>query len=176
MIFKDISNFNNTSDYLPIITAALIIDLLVILRLILGQVKSVSLTDWYHKYGISGVLADVLSISLGVVLVRHFYHFIFTKYSLLSFLFLTVIVQITHDLLFAQFFMSVPRGRSAILDTFKDYAKESGPSVLLNDALMMIFTVLLSSILAGLSLNANILIFLFSLYLVPYFLYSIPKN
>ena len=101
-------------------------------------------------------------------------HSLFSKYSLLSFLFVTVIVQITHDLLFAQFFMSVPRGRSAILDTFKDYAKESGFSVLFNDALMMICTVLIASVLAGFSLNTNILIFLFSLYLVPYFLFQLP--
>jgi hypothetical protein len=166
-------NFYSTKDYLYIITAAIITDLIVIGRLIFGKIKSTTLKTWYHKYNISGVLADVLSIVIGVILARFIYPFIFTKYYLLLFIGLAVLIQICHDLLFTYFFQHVPRGRSQILDTFKDYANQMGPIILVADALMIISTILISTFLSTLSLNTNIIVLIVSLYIVPYFLYSI---
>ena len=173
MYFQDISHFSNTADYLPIITAAIIVDLIVMMRVVLGQIKSVSLTAWYQQYRGSGVLADVLSIVIGVLIARFVYPFFFTKWSLPLFLIVTIAIQVTHDLTFAAFFNAIPRGASAILDTFKEYAAEFGPVILLADAMMMIGTVLLGSLLASQSLNTNIIVFLVALYIVPYVLYSI---
>jgi hypothetical protein len=84
-----------------------------------------------------------------------------------------VIVQLIHDLLFAQLFYSIPRGNSEILDTFKDYATEFGPVILLADAAMIISTILIASFLSTRSVNTNIIVLLVILYLVPYFIYSI---
>jgi len=173
MIFQNISTFSNIHDYLPIVNGAIITDLVVILRVVLGQIKSKSLTSWYKKYGIAGVLADVLSITIGVIITRFIYPFIFTKYSLITFIGLAVIVQLIHDLLFAQLFYSIPRGKSEILDTFKDYATEFGPVILLADAAMIISTILIGSFLSTQSINTNIIVLLVILYLVPYFIYSI---
>ena len=173
MLFKNISNFSNTTDYVAILSGAIITDLIVILRVVLGQIKSRSLTTWYKKYGLAGVLADVLSIMIGIIITRYLYFFVFTKYSLLFFCGLAVVVQLTHDLLFAFLFNSIPRGKSDILDTFKDYAKEFGLVILLADAAMIVSTILIGSALANMSLNANIIVLIVSLYLVPYFLYSI---
>ena len=173
MKFQDISHFSNTADYLPILAAAIIVDLLVMMRVVLGQIKSVSLTAWYQKYRGMGVLADVLSIVIGIVLARFLYPFFFPKWSLPLFLMVTVAIQVTHDVTFAALFNAVPRGASAILDTFKEYAREFGPIILLADAMMMVGTVLLGSLLASQSLNTNILVFLVALYLIPYVLYSI---
>lgn len=173
MRFQDISLFSNTADYLPIVAAAIIVDLVVMMRVVLGQIKSVSLTAWYKQYRAMGVLADVLSIVIGIVIARFVYSFFFTKWSLPLFLILTVAIQVTHDLTFAAFFNMVPKGASAILDTFKEYAAEFGPVILLADATMMVGTVLLGSLLASQSLNTNIIVFLVALYIVPYVLYSI---
>jgi len=170
MKFQDISKFSQTNDYLPLLNGALITDLFVILRLISGRLKSKTLKSWYDNYGLGGVLADVLSLMIGIILARFIYSSLFHEFSWLYFCMLAVGIQLAHDLLFAKLFQSIPRGKSKILDTFKDYANEMGPIILLADAMMIISTILLGSIFASLSRNANIIILVISLYLVPYFI------
>jgi len=173
MCFQDISHFNRISDYLPILNGAIIVDLFVLLRVVLKQIPSKSLTEWYKKYGLASVMADVLSIVLGVILARFLYPIFFSKFSMFLFIGLAVVIQVCHDLLFAAFFNMVPRGKSAILDTFKDYGKEFGFIILLADALMILFTILIGSALTSLSLNANIILLIVLSYIVPYLLYSV---
>jgi hypothetical protein len=172
-MFADISNFRKTVDYLPLINGAITTDLIVILRVILGQIRSKTLHEWYKKYGLAGVLADVLSITIGVIIVQLIYPLIFSNFNIFIFATLAVIVQVIHDLLFAYFFNWVPRGQSEILDTFKDYAKELGPVILLADAAMMVSTVFITSLLSSFNEKINTIILIINLYLVPYFLYSI---
>lgn len=173
MTFSDISHFSNTADYLPILNGAILTDLFVIFLVIQKQIKSPALHEWYHSYGISGVLADVLSIVIGIIITRFIYPFFFDKFNILFFLTLAVIVQCIHDLIFAQLFYGIPKGKSRILDTFKRYADESGILILLADAGMMIMASLLASLFVSLGQNANIILFIVLLYLVPYFLYSL---
>lgn len=172
-MFNDITNITTATDFLPIINGAIITDLIVIFRLIMGQFKSKTLTQWYNDYGLSGILADVLSLVIGVVITSLIYKYIFTKFNILSFAFIAVLVQLIHDLLFARLFYFIPRGKSRIMDTFKDYGKEHGYVILLADALMIISTVFISSLLAPLSEKINVFVFIVLLYLIPYFLYSI---
>jgi hypothetical protein len=169
----NISNFNNTTDYLPIITGALIVDLIVIFLAILNIIKSKSLIIWYNKFGPSAILADVLSIVIGVIISRYLYPFIFKEYSLIKFLCLTIIVQVTHDLLFAFLFNSIQRGNSSILDVFKDYALEVGFKILLVDALMMISTIIIGSYLKKFTNNSVIILLIIMLYMSPYLLFSL---
>ena len=169
----NISNFNNVNDYLPIISAALIVDMVVILLAVVRKIKIKSLDDWYKRFGPSAVLADVLSIIIGIIIARFLYPKIFTEYSLIKFLALTVIVQFTHDLLFSKLFYSIKRGNSAMLDVFKDYATEVGPKILMADALMMVSTIILGSYFSTINRNTNIVIFIIMLYISPYLLYSI---
>jgi hypothetical protein len=58
-MFKNISDFNNVNDYLPILNAVLITDMVVILLLIFGFIKSKVLVEWYKKYNLSAVIADI---------------------------------------------------------------------------------------------------------------------
>jgi hypothetical protein len=172
-MFKNLSKFDEVGDYLPIISAALIIDMIVLLRIVFGYINIRSLNEWYNRFGLLAVIADVLSIVIGIIIARFLYSFIFKEYSLILFLLLTVFVQIIHDLSFAALFNSIPRNKSSILDVFKDYAKEVGVTILFADALMMISTILLGSYLATLKPNNNIIIFIISLYILPYLLYSV---
>ena len=123
-MLKNISNFSETSDYLPILNSVLITDLVVILLLNANIIKSKVLKVWYNKYNISAIVCDILIIFIGIILARYFYSSFFQSYSLFKFLVLAVGIQIIHDLLFFQLFRSVPRGENRMLDTFKDYAKE----------------------------------------------------
>ena len=169
----NISNFNNVSDYLPILNSVIITDIFVILLLISGFIKSNVLQNWYRRLTLSAVIADVLIIVLGIILARFFYPYIFSKYSLPKFLLLAVLIQITHDILFYLFCTSVKRGKSQILDIFKDYGKEKGSGAIIADSLMMISSILIASYLKGKTLNSNIIILIISIYLVPYMVYSL---
>jgi len=172
-MFKNISNFANTSDYLPILNGAIITDMIVLLLTSLGYIQSKSLHSWYHKYGLASILADVLSIVIVLIITRFVYSAFFDEFAIYQFVGLAVLVQFIHDLSFAYFFQSIPRGKSQILDTFKDYANELGTTILLADASMIISTSLLAGVLAQLDMNNNIVLLIVLSYMVPYFLYSI---
>lgn len=174
-MFKNISNFNNIFDYLPLITSALIVDMFVISRMVFGYIKIKSLNEWYNKFGFLAVIADVLSIVIGIIIARLIYTIFFTNYSLILFILLTCFIQIIHDLSFAYFFNLVPRNKSYILDVFKDYGKEVGYTILLADSLMIIGTIILGSFLASFNINIQIIILIISLYILPYLLYSIKQ-
>ena len=160
-------------NYLSILNGALIVDAFVILRVVLKQIKSKSLTEWYKKYGICSVIMDVLSIVIGILIATFIYPFLFTSYSLVYFLILAVVVQILHDLLFTVLFNLIPRGKSQIMDTFKDYGKEFGAIILVADALMIIFTIIIANFLSLQSFNTNMITCIVICYIIPYLLYSI---
>ena len=173
MLFRDISNFTNTSDYLPILNSAMIIDLFVILLVELGYIKSKSLVAWYRKFHIGAFVADVLSLVIGITIARLVYTYFNWGWNILLFLVVAVCVQLIHDLLFAKLFYAFPRGVSKVLDVFKDYANELGATILLADAQMIIGTAVLATLLSSLSTNANIFLLIIVSYMVPYFVFSV---
>ena len=170
---KNISNFNNISDYLFILNGAIITDIIVILLFIFGLIKSKVLKEWYTKYHINAVIADVLIIVIGIILTRLFYPFIFgkDKFSLFYFIILAVIIQVIHDILFYIFFTNVPVGYNKMIDTFKDYAKENSYKAIIADSLMIISTSLIASFLASQSINFNIIVLITSIYVIVYLIY-----
>lgn len=172
----DISHFNNMKDYLPILSGATLTDIFFMLLLNIGLIKSNQLKRWYLEYGLSAVLADVLILVIGVIITRFLYYRIFSSYSLLFFILLAVGVQLTHDSLFTAVFSLIPRGSSKIMDLFKDYANESGFGILFADACMVIMTILLATYFSSFDMNANIIILISSVYLIPYFLHSVKLN
>ena len=171
-MFKDISNFTHTQDYLPIFTSVLITDLVVILLLNMNIIQSRVLREWYATYNLSAIIADVLIIFIGIIIARYLYSRLFKSYTLLKFIGLAVTIQIIHDLLFYVFFKNVPRGVNRMLDTFKDYAKEVSYKAVLSDSGMMILASLLSAYLVGKNLNTNIIVMIIAVYFTPYILYN----
>lgn len=172
MSFKDISNFSNTSDYLSIFNGVLLTDLFVIVLLISGLIKSTVLKKWYNELNLSAVLADILILFIGILIARFLYPYIFEQYSLLKFIGLAVGIQVCHDILFYQLCLAIPRGKSKIMDIFKDYGKEVGYKAILSDSAMMISSILLASMLKGFTLNTNLITMIVAVYVVPYMLYS----
>jgi hypothetical protein len=171
-MFENISNFNNVNDYLPILNAVLITDMVVILLLIFGFIKSKVLVEWYKKYNLSAVIADILIIFIGIIITRYIYPKLFGEFSIIKFTILAVLVQITHDILFYILFKNIPRGTNMMLDTFKDYANEVGFNAILADSGMMIMASLLSSYLTGQSLNTNSILLIVLVYILPYIVYN----
>ena len=171
--FKNISNFSDVSDYLPILNGVIITDIFVIFLLLRKFINSSVLIIWYKDFSLGAVIADVLIIFIGIIIARFIYPYIFDKYLLIQFIGLVVVIQVIHDILFYLFVSSVPRGVSKILDVFKDYGKENGLKAIISDSAMMISSVLIASYLKGQTLNTNIIVLIVSVYLVPYFIYSI---
>ena len=171
-MFKNIANFNNTSDYLPLFNGVLITDLVVIFLLNTNIIHSSVLKEWYNKYNLSAVIADVLIIYIGLIITRSLYYYIFDTFTIVKFVMLAVIVQIIHDILFYMGFKNVPRGTNRMLDTFKDYANQVSYGAILADSGMMILASLLASYLASKSLNINIIIMIVALYILPYSIYN----
>jgi hypothetical protein len=173
MFFKNISDFNNTSDYISIFNGVLLTDMIVISLLIAGIIKSKVLNLWYRKLSLSAVIADVLIIFIGIILARFLYPYFFTQYSLFKFIGLAVCIQVIHDILFYKLSISIPRGKSQIMDIFKDYGKEASYKAILADSLMMVSSILIASFLKGQTNNINIIIMIVLIYLVPYLIYTV---
>ena len=173
MIFKNISDFNNTSDYISIFNGVLLTDIIVISLLIGGIIKSKVLNVWYRKLNLSAVIADILIIFIGIILARFFYPYFFKQYSLFKFIGLAICIQVIHDILFYKLSISIPRGKSQIMDIFKDYGKEVSYKAILSDSAMMISSILIASFLKDQSVNINIIIMIVLVYLVPYLIYSL---
>jgi len=171
-MFKNIANFNNINDYLPLLNAVLITDLFVIWLLNTKIIKSVVLQKWYIQYKLSAVIADVLIILIALIITRSIYYYIFDAFSILKFTILAVVVQIVHDILFYLFFRNVPRGVNKMIDTFKDYANEVSYKAILSDSGMMIMSCIIASYLANTNANINIIILILFLYLLQYLLYN----
>jgi hypothetical protein len=169
---KNIGNFNNVNDYLPLLNSVLITDLFVILLSNIGFIQSKVLKKWYAQYNLSAVIADVFIILLVLILTRFLYYYIFKTFSLLKFIGLAVILQVIHDISFYKFVTSVPRGVNRMLDTFKDYGAEVSYKAILSDSGMMIMAAIIASYLAGESLNKNIIVLVVSVYVLPYLLYN----
>jgi hypothetical protein len=171
-MLKNIADFNNINDYLPLFNAVLITDLFVIFLLNTMVIKSQVLRQWYAQYNLSAVIADVLIILIGLIITRAIYYYIFDSFSIVKFVILAVIVQIIHDILFYVFFSNIPRGVNKMIDTFKDYAKEVSYKAILADSGMMIMSCLLASYLVNKNTNTNIIVLISFLYLLPYLLYN----
>jgi uncharacterized protein YacL len=170
---KDISDFTNTGDYLPILNGSLVADLIVLFIVYYTPYfNSKYLMKWYETYRLSAVIADVFILVIGMVLARYVFYELNLSWNIWKFLLTVLVIQIIHDILFYGIFMAVPRGKNKMLDLFKEYAKEVNVGAILGDSFMMAIATLLSSYYASLSLNTNILIFIVSIYLVPYILYT----
>lgn len=102
-MFKDISNFDNVNDYLPILNGCINADLIIIFFVFHNVFKSFYLRKWYHKYQLNAVIADVLILMIGIILARFFYKFIFDSFNIWKFTALAVFIQIIHDILFYWF-------------------------------------------------------------------------
>jgi len=158
-------------DYLSLIIGTLITDMVVMILFLQGIFKSKYLVEWYRKFGLGAVLADVTVIMLVIIIAYFIYPFIFTKFNLISFIFLAVFIQIIHDLLFG-YFISYSDSKSPILTIFKLYAKEHGFYIILTDSLLIISSILIMFLMKKLSTNLKLFILILALYILTFLLYS----
>ena len=163
---------NEIKDYLPIFNAILITDLFVILLINMKIIDSVVLKEWYSKYNLSAVIADVLIIFIVLILTSYIYNYFFSSFSIIKFICLALIIQIIHDILFYILITNIPRGMNKMIDTFKDYANETSYRAIIGDSCMIIMSCLIAYYLIINSTETNINISIVFLYLTPYLIYN----
>ena len=171
-MFKDISQFDKIDDYLPIITAIFIVEVITIILSFTHITESSFLKVWYKEYKLYAVLADVSLIFLGVVITRALYYYVFDEFSIVNFVLLMVVVQVIHDILFYIMITQIPKGVNKIIDILKDYADEISYWAIIGDSAMMISSALIASYLANFDANTNIIIFAFYVYILQFILYT----
>jgi hypothetical protein len=169
---KPTINFENKFEYLPIITANIYADLFIIFATFSRvYYKILTLEDWYKKYRLSAMIADILIGVLYILLGRYLVYTLNLNVGLTTFALLCVVIQVIFDFLFYLLFTLVPLGTNNMLDFFKGYAKEVGVNALFGDSVLVILAVVISGLLNARSFDTNIVFLILSIYLTPYFIY-----
>ena len=169
---KPTVNFDNKFEYLPIITANIYADLFIIFATFTRvYYKILTLEDWYKKYRLSAMIADILIGVLYILLGRYLVYTLKLNVGLTAFALLCVVIQVIFDFLFYLLFTLVPLGTNNMLDFFKGYAKEVGVNALFGDSVLVMLAVVISGLLNARSFDTNIVFLILSIYLTPYFIY-----
>lgn len=176
----DISDPSEVSDFVYILLAVLFIDVVVLfLTRYFPDLMGRNLNRWYDLFGLNAVIADVLIIVLGFVIARYVYtnvvapKFLGGAWNPMAFTGTLVGVQAIHDLLFYfGVILQIPRGHNTMIDVFKDYAASGGAKILGGDALMMIGSMAVSTILKGTAAPLVAAFGFLTVYAVPYILYT----
>jgi hypothetical protein len=162
-----------------ILVAATIVDIIILfiiryLPILLGNHHYKDINVWYNQFGTNAVIADVLSITIGVIVGQFIYRGTIGPsigWSLPAFLGIVVAFQCIHDLFFALFVIApIPKGHNGMIDVFKSYAKSGGIGILFVDAVMMISTTLLASFLYSQPASTTIVAGSIAVYSMPYIL------
>jgi hypothetical protein len=174
---QPLTNMNNQFEYIPIITSNIFADLIIIylsFTYLLGSKNSKSwiiLENWYKKYRLSAMIADILIGVLYLIIARYIAFVSKIKFDLFTFSILAVCVQLVFDFLFYVLFTLIPKGENNMLDLFKEWAKYAKLDALWGDSILVIIGVIISALLNNLSFDQNIFILILSIYLIPYFIY-----
>ena len=169
---KPTINYNNKFEYIPIITANIYADLFIIFVTFAKiYINIKSLEDWYKKYRLSAMIADILIGVLYILLGRYLVYNSGLQVGLTAFAAICVFIQIIFDFLFYILFTIIPKGSNHMLDFFKGYSKEVGAGALLGDSFLVIMAVIISALLNQSSYDTNIVFLIISVYLTPYFIY-----
>jgi len=169
---KPTINYSDKFEYIPIITANIYADILIVFLTFSAILySSNTLTEWYKKYRLSAMTADILIGVIYILIARYLVYKLKLNVSLFQFALIAVAIQLVFDFAFYLFFSSVPVGSNHMLDFFKRYAKESGYNALLGDSILVLFAVIISALLNEYSFDVNIISLIVSIYLIPYFIY-----
>ena len=169
---KPTTNFRDKFEYVPIITANIYADLFII-YVTFSRIyyKFVTLEDWYKKYRLMAMVADILIGVLYILLGRYLVYSLDLNIGLTVFALLCVVIQVIFDFLFYLLFTIVPLGSNHMLDFFKSYAKEVGVNALFGDSVLVVLAVIISALLNARSFDTNVVFLIISVYLAPYFVY-----
>ena len=175
-MLTNITNYNQNSDWFFLITAASVVDYLVILMTRYPgpdpYFKVKALNEWYDRFGLVAAICDVGSALIGLAAARYIY-------TLAGFsgapMFLVCIIgfQLFHDILFyLAIIKPTPRGQNQMIDVFKAYAAENGSKILVADAAILIASAGIGSALKALPAHYTVSVALVTMYAMTYIFYT----
>jgi len=176
-MFGDISNINDNTDLLYIITAVVIVDMIVILIARDTKIFGNAINTWYDKLGINAVILDVLIIVIGFIITRYLFNVIELEFTPELFIFVALAVQVIHDSALYEFVIKpYPQGHNQVIDIYKAYANENSFYIILADSAMVLSSAILAMYLKNKPMHETTTLLVVGLYIIPYFLYQKVKN
>lgn len=172
----NLSEFRDLTHIPYFLAAILLVDVVTIFltRYFPDKVGGESLNDWYDKFGLEGVIADVFIILIGILIAQYIYSaYIGPTYGWnpLIFVALLVGIQLVHDVTFYQgVIKQIPAGTNEMMDAYKKYAAEDGATILLGDAFMMIGSVAATFALETMPPFAAVALTALTVYSLPHIL------
>ena len=173
----NISDYKDLSNLPYLLVGIFIVDVIVLFLAKYNVIGGKTLNDWYDKFGLLAVIADVISILIGFILGQIIYtHFIMPYYGWnpIIFILLIVFIQIMHDILFYFFVvLPIPKGHNSIIDMFKIYAennKDNKTVLVVSNSMMMIGSAFITFMLKSLPDYATSSIGIVTIYTLPYIL------
>jgi len=171
-----ITNYNQTGDWFYIVTAAIVVDFVVIVMTRYAGprpfFKVAALNDWYTRFGALAAISDITSALIGVGAARYIYTGLALK-GVLAFAACIVAFQLAHDIFFyLAVILPVPTGENEMIDVFKADAAENGAMILVADALILLSTAGLGAFLKSLPAHYTVSTALASIYAMTYILYT----
>lgn len=160
---------------LYIILAVIIVDIIAMIFARNNMAGNV-INEWYNKFTFGAFVGDIASISFGIFLALFLFKNVFPKnsFTMINFIVCVVLIQLLHDLLFSVVIRSYPSRQNKMMDLFKGYVNENSWKILLVDATMMIFSVLLIYLFIRSKLDDLMIYTLlaFALYFAQFLIYS----
>ena len=159
-------------NYISAFNASLLCDMIFIyFTLYVPFLNSKYLVEWYNRYKLQAVIADVLIITIGIIIAEKIYQKYIKKPKkgkyIVYFILITLGVQIIHDILFYLAFKNIPN--HSMFRLFQNYANEIGYLAILGDSAMIVLACLFYILFSEkLTFNNNIEISIVLIYLVPF--------
>ena len=168
----DISDYHELTDWGFLLTAALVVEAVVIaITRFFPAFSGKYLNLWYSRFRLSAILQDILSVLLGFGIARYVYtEYVYPNYDWNPTYFtgLAVLIQVVHDVLFyIGVVRQVPEGQNGMVDIFKKYAETTSYKAVIGDSAIMVGTGLGAMIIKSFPLHAAFL-GLAAAYTIPY--------
>jgi hypothetical protein len=163
---------NSTMNILSMITASVMsILLLIIVSNNLPQFKTKFLSNWYNRFGTSGLIVDSVLLMLNLLVTLYLYFSIYKQFDVMQFILLSLGVQLVQSLLLIAIINMVPKGQNSMVDWFKNNRSNMNTISILEDMGTMVVAVLLYSRLHGNKMDTNVMILLLGLLLSQFMIH-----
>jgi len=170
-MLTDIRNMYDIRWWLPIVTAACIVDTVGLFVWRYTADADGPVNTWYDEYGITAYIADITSMVIGIMLTQIVVTAMGGPWSPFLFCVVAVVIQMIHDIVFGNVIVpAIPTGHNTIIDLMKRYATMQGAGyVLLVDAIYMILTALIAM---SITTKQAWPLLIVTLYVTTYILYT----
>ena len=100
-MFSDISNVQNVDNYLPILNGCINAELTIVFLCVYEFFVSVKLRKWYKTFQLTALVFNISAMLLILILSRYIYRYIFSKFHILYFIGIAILLQILYSCFFA---------------------------------------------------------------------------